>query len=107
VVEDLERAAPDRFTTNMAKRERRGKIFLDYLRNGRGATFVAPYSPRARAGATVATPVSWKEIEAGIDPQQLTIASVPKRLTKPDPWKDFFTIKQAITAAKLRGLRKK
>jgi bifunctional non-homologous end joining protein LigD len=93
-------AAPDGFTTNMSKAKRPGKIFIDYLRNGRGATFVAPYSPRARPGATVATPVTWDELEAGVDPLAFTIATVPPRLAalKADPWEGIDEL-QPITAA--------
>lgn len=107
IAEDIAHAAPTRFTTNMAKRARKGKIFLDYLRNGRGATFVAPYSPRARPGALVATPVSWNEVEDGLDPHQFSVASVTRRLQAPDPWADFFEIKQALSRGKLARLRSK
>jgi bifunctional non-homologous end joining protein LigD len=100
LVESMESAAPKLYTTNMAKAKRRGKIYLDYLRNGRGATFIAPYSPRNREGATVATPITWKELEAGVDPRSFTIESVPKRLAalKKEPWVDMLEAKQAITA---------
>ena len=93
-------AQPSGFTTNMRKAERKGKIFIDYLRNGRGATFVAPYSPRARTGATVATPVTWEELEAGLDPMSFTIATVPPRLAslREDPWAGIDEL-QTISAA--------
>ena len=58
----MEDEAPDRFVANMSKAKRRGRIFVDYLRNGRGATAIAPYSTRSRAGAYVATPVSWQQL---------------------------------------------
>ena len=91
--------APERFTTNMAKRARKGKIFVDYLRNGRNATFIAPYSPRSREGATVATPISWDELATGVDPKSFTTLTVPVRLARlaEDPWKDYGATKQAIT----------
>jgi bifunctional non-homologous end joining protein LigD len=87
----FEAAAPARFTSLLTKRARRGRIFIDYLRNGRGATAVAPYSPRARAGATVATPVSWQELEAGLDPADFTVATLPSWLAAQtrDPWARF------------------
>jgi bifunctional non-homologous end joining protein LigD len=104
VVEHMEHDEPASYTTNMAKRARKGKVFLDYLRNGRGATFIAPYSPRARAHAPVAVPISWEELAHGIDPLTLTTQTVPKRLgaLEEDPWQDLLTTKQAITAAMRR-----
>jgi bifunctional non-homologous end joining protein LigD len=101
VVETMEREEPDAYTTNMAKRARKGKIFLDYLRNGRNATFIAPYSPRARDGAPVAVPITWEELAHGVDPLAFTVASVPRRLSvlKEDPWKDITSVKQSITSA--------
>lgn len=102
LVVGMERAAPTRFTTNISKAKRRGRIFLDYLRNGRGATFIAPYSVRARENATVATPITWKELEAGVDPRAFTVLTVPQRLAKmkKDPWEEYDEIaKQVISAA--------
>lgn len=106
VAEAMERDAPDLYTSNMAKRARRGKVFVDYLRNGRNATFIAPYSPRARAGAPVAVPITWDELARGIDPLAFTTASVPRRLAKlaADPWKAMLEVKQAITAASWRAV---
>ncbi len=107
VSEAFEARAPARFTTNMAKRARTGRIFIDYLRNGRNATFIAPYSPRAREGATVAVPVTWEELAAGVEPLAFTTQTVPKRLAtlKSDPWKDYATTTQAITAAMWKTVR--
>jgi bifunctional non-homologous end joining protein LigD len=105
VVEAMERDAPDRFTTNMAKAKRKGKIFLDYLRNSRGATFIAPYSPRARPGAPVAVPVTWDELAAGVDPASFTTATVPARLAAVgDPWAAMGEVKQQITARAWRAV---
>jgi bifunctional non-homologous end joining protein LigD len=93
----IERDQPALYTTNMAKARRAGKIYLDYLRNGRGATFIAPYSPRARPGAPVAVPISWDELTAGVDPGAFTIASVPRRLAGlADPWAGIATLRQAL-----------
>jgi bifunctional non-homologous end joining protein LigD len=109
IVEAMERDAPDRFTTNMAKRARKGKIFLDYLRNGRNATFIAPYSPRARDNAPVAVPITWEELAEGVDPASFTTLTVPKRLAglKSDPWADLPGTKQSITAAMWKALGRK
>jgi len=105
-VEAMERDEPGLYTTNMAKAQRKGKIFLDYLRNGRGATFIAPYSPRARPGAPVAVPVTWDELADGVDPAGFTTATVPRRLAtlRADPWHAIAGIKQAITASAWRAV---
>jgi bifunctional non-homologous end joining protein LigD len=100
VAERFVAAYPDRFTSNMAKRARSGRIFIDYLRNGRGATAIGPYSPRARAGAPVATPLFWDEVENGVKPDRFTVASVPVRLgsLSSDPWAEMAKLRQSISA---------
>ncbi len=105
VATHLANTFPDRFTATMSKSRRRGKIFVDYLRNARGATAVAPYSLRARPGATVATPLSWDELSAKSLPTAFTITTVLERIAnKPDPWADYERRRQRLTAAMRRAL---
>ncbi|TIV15069.1 MAG: DNA ligase D, partial [Mesorhizobium sp.] len=94
----LEQAAPDRYTATLSKKARTGKIFVDYLRNGRGSTTVAPYSSRAKKGATISMPVTWPEIEKGLAPNAFPLgdASTLAQLKKADPWKDFFKLGKAL-----------
>ncbi len=98
--------APDTYLINMSKKARRGRIFVDYLRNGRGATAIAPYSTRARPGATIATPLSWAELKSGAEPSDFTIETVLKRIGArfKDPWKDMLSTKQEITVAMIEKL---
>jgi len=92
---------PEDFTANMAKRARHGRIYIDYLRNGRGATAVGVYIPRARSGAPVSTPVSWEEVEKGVKPDEFTVETVPRRLAtlSSDPWTEIGKIRQTVSAA--------
>ncbi len=101
VADDMVRRAPERYLATMSKAKRRGKIFIDYLRNQRGATAIASYSTRAREGAPVATPLAWKELSARTKPNGFTVTNVPKRLTTlaADPWENFFKVRQSITRA--------
>lgn len=98
---------PERFVINARKAVRGKKIFVDYLRNGRGATAIAPYSTRAREGAPVAAPVSWDELERGVDPKAFTVRSMPDRvdaLGGKDPWRGYAAVKQRITAGALKDV---
>jgi bifunctional non-homologous end joining protein LigD len=81
--------APDRYLINMAKKERGGRIFLDYLRNDRMATAVAPLSPRGRAGAPVSMPVPWSQVKPGLDPTKYTLRTVPALVAKLTAWEDY------------------
>jgi bifunctional non-homologous end joining protein LigD len=94
---------PTRYTSKLPKASRKGKIFIDYLRNGRGATSICAYSTRARAGAPVSTPLFWEEIESGQDVHgdHFNVRNVPERLENlsADPWEEFSKVRQSITAA--------
>ncbi|WP_136065873.1 DNA ligase D [Modicisalibacter radicis] len=93
-------AEPKRLTTNMSKAQREGRIFIDYLRNGRGATAVASYTVRAREGATVCVPVRWDELTARLKPDRYTVKNLPRRLAslREDPWSGFDDARRAIDA---------
>jgi bifunctional non-homologous end joining protein LigD len=90
---------PERFLINMSKKLRKGKIFLDYLRNDRMATAVAALSPRARAGATVSMPLTWAQVRGDLDPIRYTVRSVPGLLAKTKAWEDYDDAASSIKAA--------
>ena len=106
VAQDIVRIAPRNFVATMTKTRREHRIFVDYLRNQRGSTSVAPYSTRARDGATVSTPLRWDELSGAREPAAYTVSSVPKRLAglDEDPWEGFRAARQSITAAMKRAV---
>ncbi|HEU5181655.1 MAG TPA: DNA ligase D, partial [Candidatus Polarisedimenticolia bacterium] len=99
LAESVAARQPEKYTLNPLKARRKGKIFLDYLRNGRGATSVAAYSTRARPGAPVSMPLDWGELDLRLRPDAWTVENAGKRLRRPDPWSGFYACRQSITAA--------
>ena len=89
VCAQMQAERPDRYVITMSKRAREGKIFLDYLRNARTATAVAPLSPRARAGAPVSMPLEWPQVRAGLDPTRFTLRTAPRIIAKKALWADY------------------
>jgi bifunctional non-homologous end joining protein LigD len=89
--------APDRFTANMSKAKRAGKIFVDYVRNTRGSTAIAPFSTRAREQATVAVPLRWEELTGEVRPDTFTVQTLGDRLRrlKSDPWEGYFQVRDS------------
>jgi bifunctional non-homologous end joining protein LigD len=94
---------PDRFVATMSKAKRKGRIFIDWLRNERGSTAIAPYSPRAKPEGSVAVPVSWTELSRVESANGFTIPLVLQRIRrKTDPWSDYFKTRQRISKEALR-----
>jgi bifunctional non-homologous end joining protein LigD len=91
IADAMEADDPDHFIAKSTKSEREGRIFVDYLRNGRGATAIAPYSTRARPGATVAMPLGWDELDPAVTSAHFTLGNAVARLMAlgADPWDGF------------------
>jgi bifunctional non-homologous end joining protein LigD len=102
VARGLAAAEPDRFVATVAKAARKGRIFIDYLRNKRTATAIAPWSLRARPGASVAVPVTWKELESAASAAPFTLREA---VTRKDPWPRLWKDGQSIPAAALDVLK--
>jgi bifunctional non-homologous end joining protein LigD len=101
--------SPRRYLTKMTKKLRGGRIFLDYMRNDRMATAVAPLSPRARAGATVSMPLNWTQVRHGLDPQRFTLRTAAALLEHNKPWQDYCNAERPLEAAieRLVGRRRR
>ncbi len=99
IVVHLARTLPDRFVAKSGPSNRKGRIFADFLRNGRGATTVAAWSTRARPGIGVSVPVSWDELPDVSSGEQWTLRNVAPRLAAPDPWSAYASTRQSIDAA--------
>jgi bifunctional non-homologous end joining protein LigD len=106
VAEFIVRQEPTRYTTALPKKGRERKILLDYLRNHRGSTAVAAFSTRARAGAPVSVPIAWEELSPHLTSDHFTVANLRRRLRrlKDDPWRDYWTLRQRISAKALAAV---
>lgn len=100
LAESIVKEAPREYIATMSKAKRKGKIFIDYLRNGRGATSICAFSTRRRPGAPISTPVAWEELTTDLRPDSYTIGNIRDRLSslQKDPWEDYFSVRQSITA---------
>ncbi|WP_425339686.1 non-homologous end-joining DNA ligase [Microvirga lotononidis] len=98
IAEAMAADEPDRYTTTSVKQEREGRIFIDYLRNNREASAVAPYSTRSRPGAPVATPIGWEELSPDLKPNGFTVRNLSERLAslKRDPWAEMRKVDQVL-----------
>jgi bifunctional non-homologous end joining protein LigD len=106
VAEHFVRLAPSRLTAVMSKARRKGKIYIDWVRNTKEATAIASYSTRARPGAPVALPLAWDELESLSAPLRESVREVPRRLATPDPWQHFDASRRPLTRAALDRLRR-
>jgi bifunctional non-homologous end joining protein LigD len=99
--------SPDHYLVNMSKKQRTGRIFLDYLRNDRMSTAVAPLSPRGRPGAPVSMPVQWSQVRGGLDPARFTIRTAPALLAKSKAWQDYDDAERPLLPAIRKFVGKK
>jgi bifunctional non-homologous end joining protein LigD len=90
---------PDQFTSNIRKEKRKGRMFVDYLRNERGSTAIAPFSTRARPGVPCAVPVGWDELDSLSAANAFTLEGAADKAREPDPWPDYFKLRQSVTQA--------
>ena len=106
VADHLVSTIPQRFTSNMAKRARKDKIFIDYLRNARGATAIAAFSTRAKPGAPVSVPIEWDELSEERRSDYFTVMNVPQRLKRlqRDPWEQYSQSARRVTVEMIERL---
>ncbi|WP_407924855.1 non-homologous end-joining DNA ligase LigD [Devosia aurantiaca] len=93
----LAKTEPQRFVANMSKARRKGRMFLDYLRNGQGSTAICPWSTRARAGGTVAVPVTWSELDGLDHANGFDIFAAAERASGPNAWEGYFEVDQVLS----------
>ena len=91
--------SPERYLVNMAKKQRTGRIFLDYLRNDRMSTAVAPLSPRGRDGAPVSMPLTWAQVKKGLDPSRFTVRTSPALIAKSAAWREYCEAERPLLEA--------
>jgi bifunctional non-homologous end joining protein LigD len=91
--------SPEKYLVTMSKAQRNGRIFLDYLRNDRMSTAVAPLSPRGREGAPVSFPLTWSQVRGGLDPKKYNLRTAPALLAKTDAWQDYFDSERPLAPA--------
>jgi bifunctional non-homologous end joining protein LigD len=105
--EAVSQANPEKYLAHVKIADRRGRILIDWLRNGLGSTAVASFCPRARSGAGVATPLAWTEVSAGLDLQAFTLKTVPDRLAglKTDPWAEFEASRRKLPATPVKAAK--
>ena len=105
LAQSIVRGAPDQYTATMSKTKRKGKVFIDYLRNARTASAICAYSTRARSGAPVSVPLDWNELSRDVR-SRFTVRNVPERLTRrqKDPWQDYESARAPITRALMKRL---
>jgi bifunctional non-homologous end joining protein LigD len=106
LAEAIVAADPDRYIATMSLKKRKGKVYIDYLRNGRGATYVTPFSTRRRPGAPVSTPLRWDELTGRLKPDRYTVRNLQRRLARleSDPWEGYHEVRQKLTAAMDRSV---
>ena len=103
IAQGLARFEPARFSADLAKAGRASKVFVDYLRNRRGATSVSAYSTRAQPSATVSVPVTWEALGAQTNGDSFHVTDVDRWYAKTDPWADFAKTRQKLTATKIKA----
>ena len=105
LAELLARTDPSRFVANMSKAKRAGRMFLDYLRNGQGATAICPWSTRARPGASCAVPVRWEELPTLESANAFDVFGAAARAQQPDAWEGYFDVEQTLTDRMRRAVQ--